>query len=171
MTRYALEVGGSSKELGELQFNVLTFVSAKEYDNAVTYLEEFSKKKSAYPQYQRKTERLFEHAAGLVRAIETKIGFPNLGGLAQSKQDEIHQKTLENWEDLKLSLRRIRTVERDLLVEDAKSSIYVVRAILFSIVFLLVVFTVKEAYRNFGKSFISFYKESEEMFFDIFDGR
>ena len=53
--------------------------------------------------------------------------------LTQNKQEEIHTKTLENWEDLRICLRRLKTIERDMATEDARSSIWVVKSILFFI--------------------------------------
>jgi hypothetical protein len=164
-----LEMGSSLKVLGDNQFKILTLVCEQHYDQAVAEIKSFQKLKSNYPKYKEKTARLFEHAEGLVKAIETKLNFPNLSNLPPSKQDEIYQKINENWDDLKLSLRRVKTIESDFMVQDARSSIYVVRAILFSFIFLLVVFLLKEFTHSFGGNMAHFWSESSDAFFDIVD--
>ena len=97
------------------------------------------------------------------------MNIPNQSALPQSKQDDIFQKISENWEDLKLSLRRIRSIERDLAVQDSRSSIYVVRAVLFSFIFLLIVFLMNEFSHSFGQSIVGFFNESSNIFFDVVD--
>lgn len=167
--KYALEVVGTPKELGEVQFAALVYVSQGKYDEAKKTLEAFRKSKGSYPQYAKKTDRLFEHCNELIEAIKIKKSFPNLLALAQSKQEEIHAKALEHWEDLKLSLRRIRTIEKDLLLEDARSSIYVVKAVIFSTMTLLLVFILNETFRTFGKSFGNFIEDTARRLLDFLD--
>jgi hypothetical protein len=149
--KYDLEVG-HPKDLGIFQHAVLLAVSDGRYEDALVTLADYQKRKSAYPTYAKKTERLFEHSQELVSAIKAKKTFPNLTSLAQSKQEEIHQKARENWEDLKASLRRIKSIEADLALQDARSSIWVIRALLISMMIFLGAFVINEAFRSFGRS-------------------
>lgn len=167
--KFDLEVSGSAKDLGELQYSVLLSVSENRFPDALELLEKYQDMKSSYPQYNRRTEHLFKHAAELINAIEAKKNFPNIHALAHSKQEEIHQKALENWEDLKLSLRRLRTIERDMALSDARSSVWVVKAILFSFIVIISVFVVNEAFRSFGKSFTMFLDETVKLFTSLFE--
>jgi hypothetical protein len=119
--------------------------------------------------YVKRTETIFTHAEELVRAIETKKNFPNMSTLTQSKQEEIHHRTLENWEDLKICLRRIRTIERDMATEDARSSIWVIKAIIFSFVVTLTVFIISEGFRFFGGSLTQFMNDTFQLANDTFN--
>ena len=152
----ALEVRGSTKDLGDLQYNVLLCISEKRYQDGLKYLSNYQKAKASSKPYGKRTQPIFHHAEELVRAIETKKNMPNFATLPQSKQEEIHHKTLENWEDLKICLRRIRAIERDMATEDARSSIWVVKAIIFSFVVCITVFIISEGFRFFGGSFVEF---------------
>lgn len=155
----SLQVNGTARDLGELQYNVLLCVTEKRYEDATKLLTNYQKMKSTGP-YDRRTLPIFQHAEELVHAIETKKNFPNMTALTQGKQEEIHQKTLENWEDLKICLRRLRTIERDMSTEDARSSIWVIKAVIFSFVVSLTVFVLSEGFRSFGGSFLSFMKDT-----------
>jgi len=160
---FNLEVVGSARDLGELQYNVLLCVSEKRYDEAAKLLSAYLKGKSNSKPYLRRTQQIFRHAEELIHAIETKKSFPNMATLTQSKQEEVHQKSLENWEDLRICLRRLKTIEKDMATEDARSSIWVIKAILFSFMVTLSVFIINEGFRSFGGSFLSFMKETFQL--------
>lgn len=157
-----LEIAGSARDLGELQYSVLLCVTEKRYDEAVRMLNAYEKSKASGP-YKKRTSPIFHHAEELIHAIETKKNFPSMNNLTQNKQEEIHQKTLENWEDLKICLRRLRTIEKDMSTEDARSSIWVIKAIIFSFVVSLTVFIISEGFRSFGGSFLSFMKDTFQL--------
>jgi hypothetical protein len=163
------EVGGSEKDLGQLQFRVLTAVVEKRYQDAITILTEYKKMKSSYPQYSKRTDPLFNHAEELVNAINAKKNFPNLTSLAQSKQEEINQKARENLEDLKATMRRIKGIERDMAAADARSSIWVIWSILFSFTLIITVFVLKEAFRSFGGSFTVFIENLVKTVLSLFE--
>lgn len=140
----------STGSLGSLQHKVMTDVSDKKYDEAVISLKDYKQKKKNYPSYAKKTDKLFNHAEELINAIKAKKNFPNLAGLTQNKQEELAQKVKEHWEELRISLRRIKTIEKDLEMEDARSTIWVVRAIIFATILILMVFVAKEALISMG---------------------
>jgi hypothetical protein len=151
--KFDLEVIGSAKELGEFQFGVLMSVSEKKYTEAINFLKKYQERKSHESVYRKKTEGIFKYAEELIHAIEAKKNFPNLTALAQAKQEEIHQKAMENWESLKVSMRRLKTIESDLAIADARSSIWVIKSLLFSFVVILSTWVINEICRSFGRSF------------------
>jgi hypothetical protein len=146
------ELVGNANQMGQLQYSVLECVAQGKYDEGAKILIDYRKRKATYPTYEKKTERLFEHCKELIEAIRAKKTFPNLQSLAQSKQEEIHQKARENWEDLKVSLRRIKSIEQDLALSDSKSSVWVIRAMIFSTFMILGTFVLQELFRSFGTS-------------------
>jgi hypothetical protein len=166
---YELEVGGSAKDLGQLQHSVLTAVVEKRFQDAVAILTEYRKMKASYPQYSRRTDPLFVHAEELINAINAKKNFPNMTSLAQSKQEEINQKARENMEDLKATMRRIKGIERDMAAADARSSIWVIWSLIFSFVSILSVFVINEAFRSFGKSFTTFMESLAKLVMSLFE--
>ncbi len=147
------EVGGDVNQLGELAFKVLTLIVEKRFPEAIKALLDYRQTKLWYPQYDEKTTKFYSHAKDLVHAIEQKKNFPNFQSLAQSKQAEINQKALENMEDLRRTLRRIRLAEKDLTDGDSKSSVLVIYALLFSFTTIITVYVAKEMAHSFGTSF------------------
>ncbi|MCC6277389.1 MAG: hypothetical protein IT289_05690 [Oligoflexia bacterium] len=165
--RHQFEVHGTERDLGVLQYSVLEMVSLSKYDDAARILAEYRKSKSKYPTYEIKTGRLFDHCGELIEAIRAKKTFPNLQNLAQTKQEEIHQKAKENWEDLRVSLRRLRTMENEMAVADSRSSVWVIRALIFSAFMILGTFVIQEAFRSFGMSFSFFIDEIIRVFWGL----
>jgi hypothetical protein len=164
--KFELRVPGSSRDLGELQYNVLLCISEKHYSEAFNLLTSYQAAKSGAKIYAKRTDALYKHAGELVNAIETKKSVPQLASLAQSKQEEIHQKALENWEDLKICLRRLKSIEHDMAVADARSSIWVFKAFIFSFMIIMTVFIVNEGFRSFGASFLGFMRETFQLIID-----
>jgi hypothetical protein len=163
------EFHGVAADLGDIQFEILNLVKSSNFEKAQSRVRDFQSKKSTYPNYKAKTDRLFDHSSELIKAIEAKIKFPNLNQLPQSKQDEIFLKIYENWEDLKLSLRRIQSIERDLMIQDSRSSIYVVKAVLFSVVFLLLVYIFNEFSHGFTRQILGFVHDTTNLFYEVVD--
>jgi hypothetical protein len=146
----SLKIEPDRSEVGTLQHKVMSEVADKKYEDAVISLKAYREKKKYYPGYVVKTDRLFTHAEDLVNAIKSKKNFPNMSGLTQSKQEELAQKVREHWEELRISLRRLKTIEKDIEMEDARSTLWVVRAVIFSIILILIIFVAKEAILSMG---------------------
>ncbi len=157
-----LEITGNPRDLGELQYNVLLHVTERRYEEALRVLTNYQKGRSAGP-YVKRTGPIFHHAEELIHAIETKKNFPSMNTLTQNKQEEIHQRILENWEDLKICLRRLKTIEKEMATEDARSSIWVIKALLFSFIVTMTVFVLGEGFRSFGGSFLGFMKDTFQL--------
>ncbi|MDZ4678277.1 MAG: hypothetical protein SGI74_12300 [Oligoflexia bacterium] len=146
-------VVGTYAEIGVFQHEALSAVAEGRYEDAVVKISEYQKRKAHVVMHKAKTERLFDHARELISAIKAKKTFPNLTSPPQSKQDEIQQKAHENWNDLKATLRRVKAIEAEISLQDARSSIWVIRALILSTMVILGCFIINEAFRSFGKSF------------------
>lgn len=127
-----------------LCFNVMTLVADEKYDRAVKQLEEFNEKDSGYPTLRTRTERQISHAIDIVNAIRTKRNFPGFKSLTASKQNELLEKTLFHFEELKYILKKIERIHVDVKLEDIRSTVIVLRAIVLSVVAILVVAFIKE---------------------------
>lgn len=132
----------SRKELGRmdnLRSSILNLVVNENYARSVEEMVAYVDLRTAFPGFQERAQRLIQHCSELIQAINTKRNFPGLAGLSLAKQQEVHDKVLEHFEDLKHHLRQIERVEREHKLEDARSTIWVMRALCHSIVLIFIV--------------------------------
>ncbi len=118
--------GGSGRDM--LRRSVLSTVVAENYDEAKDKLSAYVNEKSEFPAFQARVERYVQHCLDLIQAIHTKRNFPGLATLSLSKQQEIHEKVLEHFEELKQYLKHIEKVERDHKLTDVRSTVWVLQA-------------------------------------------
>jgi hypothetical protein len=145
-----LIVGGTEAHLGSLQHQILTLVSEKKYEDAVAGLKAYKEMKKYYPGYAKRTDRLFVHAEELIGAIKNIKTLPNLATLSQNRQEEIMLRAKEHWEELKVCLRRLKTIEKDLELQDARSTVWVLKALALSAMIVLGAFIAREAFYSVG---------------------
>lgn len=135
------ELGGEKIDLGEpnsFRYILLLHVLDERYDQALAELEKFQKSESVYPNFKVKADRLMSHCLDLIYAVKTKRNFPGLSSLTKPKQQELREKYLSHFRELQWALKRMEKIETDLRLNDAKSTIYVVRALSFSAFAVLV---------------------------------
>ncbi|MBX2995941.1 MAG: hypothetical protein KF681_14035 [Bdellovibrionaceae bacterium] len=128
-----------------LRYNVISFVVEGQYDRAVSELKNFAGKDSEYPRFQEKTERYVSHAVDLVNAIRAKRNFPGAQYLTMAKQQELNERFREHYSELQVVLKRIEKIHIDLKLEDSRSTVWVVRALVHSAFAILLVAFMIEA--------------------------
>lgn len=133
--------GGSE---GSIQKLVLGFIVEEQYDDALQVLEQHIDSKPEYPDFKKRSERLIQYSIELVRAIKTKRSFPGWDALNMSKQKELFEKSLEHFDDLKTTLQKIETIETEVRMEDVRSTVWVIRVLVYAVSALLFVVFVKE---------------------------
>ena len=111
LTKKLNEHKGVSK-IDSLRQAILDFVVAGSYDVARDELESYIKSKAEYPTFVERSERYKQHCIDLINAISTKRNFPGITSLSLSKQQEIHEKVLEHFEELKQGLKHIEVIEK-----------------------------------------------------------
>ncbi len=124
------KVDGS--ELGSpdsLRYKILTWVLAERYDRAIEELKDFLEAPSEYPDFKGKVTRYIHHGIDLIYAIKAKRGFPGINSLTRAKQQELREKFKEHFKELQYILKTIEKIQTDLRIADARSTIYVVRAL------------------------------------------
>lgn len=129
------EMSQDSVEFGKadsLRYNILNWVLDEKYDRAIQELRDFSQRDSEYPSFRQKVERLTSHSVDLVYAIKAKRNFPGLTSLTRAKQQELREKFKEHFRELEMVLKRIEKIQVDLRIEDARSTIYIIRALWFA---------------------------------------
>lgn len=125
------EVTLDRNELGvpnSLRHNILTWVLDERYDSAIAELKEFLEAPSPYPQFKEKITRFVNHSIDLIYAIKAKRSFPGINSLTRAKQQDLREKFREHFRELKHVLKVIERIQADLRLEDARSTIYVVKA-------------------------------------------
>lgn len=149
--KHIFQLGDEPTDLGRpdsFRYNILTWVLAERYDAALKELKEFLDRPSDYPDFHEKVNRYINHAIDLVYAIKAKRTFPGIHSLTRAKQSELREKFKEHFRELQYILTRVEKVERDLRINDARSTIYVVRALWFAGVAVVALAFILEACRG-----------------------
>jgi hypothetical protein len=131
-------------EPGSLRNVVLQSVLEENYDKALEELKIFSETDSEFPNFLPRAKRYLNHARDLVYAIKAKRNFDGISSLTRAKQQELREKFKEHYGELKFILRRIEKLESDLRIEDARSTIYIIRALWIAAMVLVMVWFAME---------------------------
>jgi len=132
-----------SGRVNSLRVSVMGSVVAENYERAKEELTNYVDFKTSFPGFQERSQRYVHHCCELIQAIETKRNFPGLASLSLAKQQEVHEKVLEHFDELKHSLKQIEKVEREHKINDLRSTVWVVRALcqvvagIFVVMFLI----------------------------------
>lgn len=127
-----------------LTYNILTLVADEKYERAVNDLTSFLETDSGYPSLRAKIERHCGHAIDIINAIRTKRNFPGYRSLTAAKQNELKEKTLFHFEELKQTMNKIERIQVDVKLEDIRSTVIVIRAVVVCAFFVLFVAFLKE---------------------------
>lgn len=115
--------------MGALRRSILGLIVGENYDQAKDAMHVYVEDKHQYPAFQSRVERYVQHCVELIHAIQTKRNFPGLATLSLSKQQEIHEKVLEHFEELKQNLKHIEKIERDHKLTDVRSTVWVMQSL------------------------------------------
>lgn len=114
--------------MNSIRTDVLAMVVAENYEKAKDALQAYVEGKSDFPGFQERAIRYVHHCRDLIQAINTKRNFPGLAALSLAKQQEIHEKVLSHFEELKANLKQIEKVERENKLADMRSTVWVVKS-------------------------------------------
>jgi hypothetical protein len=147
-----------SKELsgafvGNLRQIVLAAVVAGNYELAKSELERFFVDKALYPNFQHRADRYRKYALDLINAIDAKRNFQGMIGLPLSKQQEIYEKVVDHFEDLKANLKVIERHEKEAKLDDIRSTVWVLKALSNSVFFIFCVAFLLDINSGLAKSF------------------
>jgi hypothetical protein len=132
----------SEKDLGRsgsLRRVVLGLVVSENYPRAKEEVQLYVDVRVDFPRFQNRVQKYIKHAVDLVQAIQTKRNFPGLGSLALSKQQEINERVLTHFEELKQTLKRIERAERESKLSDLRGTSIIVTTIAHCLILLLIV--------------------------------
>jgi hypothetical protein len=117
---------------------ILTMVANENYNKAVEELKAYAESKHEFPQFRVRAERYLAYAVDLIHAIKAKRSFPGLQHLSMSKQQELYDRAMEHFDDLKATLRKVDHIEREVKLDDVRSTVWVVKALIYSVFAVLV---------------------------------
>lgn len=132
---------------------VLRRVVEAEYDEAVEELESYVQSQSRYPVFQEKCQPYVKHCVELAYAIRTKRNFTGISSMSLSKQQEIYEKVVDHFEELKRFLKQIEKIERDVRLVDIRSTVWVLQALWQSALIILCLAFFLEMSTGLHKSF------------------
>lgn len=133
---------------------VLALTVGEDYEAAKESLFSYIRRRTDFPDFQTRAEIYARHCAELIDAINTKRNFQGFGALSLTKQQDIHERVLGHFEELKSTLRRIEKLERDHRRMDSRSTIWVLRAICATALGLCVAWFMQDLYSGLLSSTI-----------------
>lgn len=116
---------------------ILTHVTEERYERAIESLNAYVNSRPEYPEFKRRAQKYVQYGTELIQAIEAKRSFPGWNVLNMSKQKDLFETALRHFEDFKATLGKIETIERDVKIEDVRSTVWVMRACVYSVCLLL----------------------------------
>lgn len=117
---------------------ILSNVASEHYQKALDELELYTNSHADYPQFKQRAERYLSYAGDLINAIRAKRSFPGMQHLSMSKQQELHDRAMTHFDDLKATLKKVEKIEAEVHLEDVRSTVWVVKAIVYCLFALLV---------------------------------
>lgn len=144
------EIQFREMSVAELNTAVLAAVSAGSFDEAVDILHAFLNQPSPYPRFKVEMERIVLHCVDLVNAIRAKKSFPGMSSLTRAKQRDLSDRANEHFTELQSTIAKMHKKVGRLTNEDARSTLWVVRASFYALVFMAIVSFVVELFGGFA---------------------
>jgi GTPase len=125
-------------QTGGLRSIILRLIVAGDHERAIAEIKGYIASKHDYVAFQVRVEGHIQHCCDLIRAIQNKRNLPGLGTLSLAKRQELSEKVVEHFEELKNYLKQIERVEREVRMDDSRSTVWVVQIAWQCVVCLLV---------------------------------
>ncbi|MCM2282742.1 MAG: hypothetical protein NDI61_12945 [Bdellovibrionaceae bacterium] len=147
----SMKLRAAKEDLGRadgLRHTILTLVADEEYARAISRMKEFQASKDDFPQFAVRAGRYVSYAVDLINGIKAKRSFPGVHTLAMSKQQELYDRAMDHFHDLTATLRKIEQIDREVRAEDTRSTVWIVQALLVSVLAILILAFVREVSRG-----------------------
>ena len=136
-----------------LRHTVLNSIVSGDYDGAKSALIEYVEMQREYPSFINRSKRYVEHCHDVIQAIKTKREFPAKHTLPMSKQQELMEKVVEHFEELKHYLNRIEITQKDAKLEDLRSTVWVIKAFTYCLFIIVLALFLRSAAMSILSSF------------------
>lgn len=157
---------------GDFLRRVVTYVVEGHYQFAEREIHGFISNRANYPEFEERISRYRSHSLELIMAIKSKRELNDSMKLSNSKTQELREKVFAHFQELRKILMRFEQIERELKVEDLRSTIWFVGGGVLSLIGVFSVLLMQEILDGAGSAFIS---TTEEIFglivnyiFDLF---
>lgn len=137
---------------------VLTYVVAARYEDAKKQIQNYFDAKADYPRFQNRCRRHLDHCKDLVNAIESKRNFPGLAHMALAKRQELFDRVIQHFDELRTYLRQMEMIDKETKILDLRSTTWVLKTVMNSV---FLIFTVAFLIDYFG--------QMEQNFLIVFD--
>ena len=147
-SKISARMKASVKDAGDvegLRAAILSRIARENYDGAIEDLKSYIESKNEYPQFKVRSERYLNYAIDLVNAIRAKRSFPGVQHLSMSKQQELFDRAMEHFEDLKVTLKKVDAIEREVRLEDVRSTVMFVKAAIYCVFAIVILAFLLEA--------------------------
>lgn len=118
---------------------VLTQIANENYQQAIDEIYQYIDSKHEYPMFKQRVTRYAEYCRDLVNGIKAKRSFPGMQYLSSTKQQELFDRSMDHFDDLKATLKRIEQIEREVRLDDVRSTVWVVKALVVSVAGILII--------------------------------
>jgi hypothetical protein len=150
-SKFSARMKASVKDVGQVgtvRHTILTYVATEGYAKASDELNAYVLSKAEFPQFEGRVERYVSYANDLINGIKAKRSFPGFQHLSMSKQQDLSDRAMDHFEDLKLTLRKIESIEKEIRLEDMRSTVLVVKAVMYCCLAMLIIAFLKEISRG-----------------------
>jgi hypothetical protein len=117
---------------------ILSLVASENYQKALDELETYANSHAEYPQFKQRADRYLSYAGDLINAIRAKRSFPGMQHLSMSKQQELYDRAMTHFDDLKATLKKVEKIQAEVHLDDVRSTVWVIKAGVYCLFALLV---------------------------------
>ena len=125
--------------IDSLRHTILRYVVEANYDKAHSELDRFVRQQDEYRPFIHRTKSYVSYCHDVINAIRAKRNLPGMGGMSMARNQELFEKVIEHFEELKVYLRKIEIVEKEVKIDDLRSTAWVVRALVHSVFIIVAV--------------------------------
>jgi hypothetical protein len=141
-------------KIGSVRYRVMRCLRDENYEGAVKELEQFLKEPSDFPDFHERVERYVSHSISLVRAIEMKRNFPGINRLTMAKRQDMKLRIKQHIDELVYYMKKVERTETKLRMEDLRSTVFIIRAIVTSTFLITLLALLIEIVQGLGKTTI-----------------
>lgn len=135
-----LEIAPNDIRAEQVTHSILKHVTQEDYPKAIEQLKAFLELRPEYPQFKVRSERYITYGIDLINGIKAKRNLAGVKQLASAKQQELYDKALDHFADLRKTLKKVERIEQEVKLEDIRSTIWVVKALGYCTFAILLLF-------------------------------
>ena len=148
-----LEKSTNLGKIDSLRHAILKYVVDSNYDMALSELHRYVEMQNAYKAFVARVQPYLRHCESIIQAVKSKRELTKVSSLTPSKQQELFEKVVEHFDELKTNLKKIEKVEREIKLDDLRTTVWVVKAFFHSLFIILAVAFVIEIVFGLAYSF------------------